>query len=94
MALPRRLFVHETTDVVNPPKGLGTSKYVKEADGTYTAYTLGMRPLDDVVDAIRQGGKYKSTKGSWWSHEIHGWLSPRTGVEKRIMANTPKGVNT
>ncbi|KAF2501800.1 Arabinanase/levansucrase/invertase [Lophium mytilinum] len=58
MALPRELFVHEVAGVVDDSSTTpGSSHFVKKSDGTYTAYTLGARPLSDVVTGLRKGSK-------------------------------------
>ncbi|KAF2096546.1 Arabinanase/levansucrase/invertase [Rhizodiscina lignyota] len=94
-ALPRHLFVHEKKGIVNPPSGLGNSKYVKDSDETYTAYTLGARPLDEVVDAIRQGGNYDSIKGGQWQGSQHMsltvTLSKVEGTAGIYIAQSPDG---
>lgn len=72
MALPRQLFVHETTNVVNPPGGMGNSRYVEESEGMYTAYTLGVKPLPEIVDAIREPATYKFYGHGWHDDCIEG----------------------
>jgi beta-fructofuranosidase len=106
MALPRELFVHEVKGVVDVD-GIattpGSSHFVKDGDGTYTAYTLGTRPLPHVVRGIRQGseksvgfrpGTYSSSKlsdkGS--SHiEFVATLSNFTGIAGLTIAASPGG---
>lgn len=56
--LPRELFVHETSGVVNTDGELTKNKnsvVTKMGDGTYLAQTLGVRPLPDVVEGLRSG---------------------------------------
>lgn len=61
-SLMRELFVHETTNVVNTDGLLtnGNAVVTKMSDGTYMAETLGVRPLPDVVDGLRQGSSAHS----------------------------------
>lgn len=63
-ALPRELFVKTTTGVVNADGmlgELGTSVVSQQMDGSFTAQTLGIQPLQDVVTGLRNG----STQHSW-----------------------------
>lgn len=56
--LMRELFVHEVSNVVNDDGELTTnmnSVLTGQADGTFMAQTLGVRPLPDVVKGIRKG---------------------------------------
>jgi beta-fructofuranosidase len=73
LALPRELFVKETNDVNvtdAETKTPGNSWYEAGDYGRYKAYTLGVRPLPDVVKGLRsdakhwtgQDGKYKKSK--------------------------------
>jgi len=58
LSLPRELFVHKTDGVLNADGDLtvtGSSRLTQHADGTFTAYTLGVKPLEDVVDGLRDG---------------------------------------
>jgi beta-fructofuranosidase len=55
-ALPRHLFVHEISGVKDTSGGEpGNSKFYKNSDGSYTATTLGVKPLPDVVAGITKG---------------------------------------
>ncbi|KAF2121804.1 glycosyl hydrolase [Lophiotrema nucula] len=57
-ALPRELFVKKTKGLINADGNLttlGNNRLVEHSDGTFTAYTLGIRPLDDIVLGIRNG---------------------------------------
>lgn len=57
-SLPRELFVHEVSGVVNVDGQLTinmNSVLTESDDGTFTAQTLGVRPLPDVVDGLRGG---------------------------------------
>lgn len=75
LALPRELFVHETRNVVlaaGAPKG--NFRYVQNEDGTFHAYTLGARVLDDVACALRNGSQV--------------WHGPAgTQTESKILGN-------
>ena len=56
--LMRELSVHEVDNVVDKDGSLAESKnavLTKNADGTYLAQTLGVRPLPDVVEGLREG---------------------------------------
>jgi beta-fructofuranosidase len=59
--LPRELFVKETHNIVAEPKNPLSAKssdvVTQHSDGTFTATTLGVRPLPDVVKGLRQGCK-------------------------------------
>jgi len=57
--LPRQLFAHVAKGLSDPDGKLKSSgaRVSREADGTYTASTLGMKPLEDVVRGIRTGSK-------------------------------------
>ncbi|KAK4999718.1 hypothetical protein LTR66_001314, partial [Elasticomyces elasticus] len=55
---PRELFVHTSRNLVNMDGQLGKmgNSYVSQSnDGTFTAQTLGVRPLPDVVTGLRNG---------------------------------------
>ncbi|KAI8939766.1 hypothetical protein NX059_003509 [Plenodomus lindquistii] len=55
MAIPREMYVIKTTDLINPDGGLttkGNNRVVGHGNGTFTAYTLGARPLPDVVEGL------------------------------------------
>ncbi|KAF2459601.1 glycosyl hydrolase-like proteins family 32 superfamily [Lineolata rhizophorae] len=64
LALPRELFVHVAEGVANSDDGAltekGNARAVPNADGTsFTAYTLGIKPLPDVVEGLRAGATAK-----------------------------------
>ena len=102
-SLARHLFVHEVSDVVDTP-GLAENKnsiLTKQSDGTYLAQTLGIRPLYDVVTALRKaasahsfGGKtYTSSKilkkqGSS-SLELKATISSATDAVGVVVAASP-----
>jgi beta-fructofuranosidase len=55
MAIPREMYVIKTKDLINANGGLtskGNTRVVEHSDGTFTGYTLGARPLPDVVEAL------------------------------------------
>ena len=57
-SLPRELFVHEVTGVVNTDGELTTNRnslVIELGDGSFVAQTLGVRPLPDVVEGLRGG---------------------------------------
>ncbi|KAF6816522.1 hypothetical protein CSOJ01_02904 [Colletotrichum sojae] len=56
MNLPMELFVKETAGVVNCGEQKDGSHCVKSCNG-YTAQTLGIRPLPDVVELLREGAE-------------------------------------
>lgn len=63
LTLPRELFVHEVDDVVDTNGAVAASKEaVLTANGlkTYTARTLGIRPLADVVQGFTANATHKS----------------------------------
>ncbi|KAF2660606.1 glycoside hydrolase family 32 protein [Lophiostoma macrostomum CBS 122681] len=69
-ALPRELYVKKTTGLVNADgqlTTLGNNRLVEHGDGTFTAYTLGARPLPELVEALREGAACAniSTAGSY-----------------------------
>ncbi|GAB7357282.1 hypothetical protein MBLNU459_g8251t1 [Dothideomycetes sp. NU459] len=71
LSLPRELFVHTQKDLVNADGMLGEmgNSYVsQEWDGSFTAQTLGVRPLADVVTGLRNG----TTQHSWPGRSFNG----------------------
>lgn len=71
LSLARELFVHTTRGLVNSDGTLGeigNSHVTQELDGSFTAQTLGVRPLEDVVMGLRNG----STQHSWSSRTYNG----------------------
>ncbi|KAF2798252.1 glycoside hydrolase family 32 protein [Melanomma pulvis-pyrius CBS 109.77] len=57
-ALPREMYAKKTTGLVNADGNLttlGNNRLVEHSDGTFTAYTLGARPVPEVVAGIRNG---------------------------------------
>lgn len=59
LGLPRELFVHETPNLAASPRlNEKSSAVVTQHDnGTFSARTLGVRALDDVVAALRKSAK-------------------------------------
>ncbi|CRG90961.1 beta-fructofuranosidase [Talaromyces islandicus] len=67
LSLPRELFVKETPHVIHntTEKSPGNSQYIMNTDGSWTASTLGVRPVHDVVEGLRKGShlsRYQCTK--------------------------------
>jgi len=104
LTLPRELFVHEVDNVVDGDGSLAAAKeavLTKDSNGTYTARTLGVRPLSDVVDGIRANASHHSyTAGSYSaSHilqqqgdahmELKAVISASTGASGVIVAASP-----
>lgn len=58
--LPREIFVHETCDVLNANGTLsnGDVSFRQNEDGTYTVFTQGRKPVDDIVEGLRDGSKH------------------------------------
>ena len=70
LALFRELFVHEVDNVVDTDGAIAASKsavLTANSDGTYLAQTLGVRPLPDVVEGIRQGSTATSYGGGTYT---------------------------
>ncbi|GES66719.1 glycoside hydrolase family 32 protein [Aspergillus terreus] len=63
LSLPRELFIKDTVGVVHNSAGTtpGNSRYFKNANGTWTASTLGVRPASDVVEGLRRGSHHTKT---------------------------------
>jgi len=59
LTIPRELFVHEVPFVAKTADAVANKNavLVAEADGSYTAQTLGNKPLADVVANLRQCAK-------------------------------------
>jgi beta-fructofuranosidase len=58
MAIPREMYVIKTKDIINANGDLtskGNTRVVEHSDGIFTGYTLGARPLPDVVEALHNG---------------------------------------
>jgi beta-fructofuranosidase len=106
ITLPREMYVIKTKDLVNPDGGLttkGNTRVVEHGNGTFTGYTLGARPLPDVVEGLRQGAQRKdmntsntcqTTKlvGTGSSHmELKATFSNFTGPAGLVIAASPGG---
>lgn len=66
LSLPRELFVHQTSGVVNVNgslTALGPNWLTQQPNGTFTAYTLGQRPVAEVVTGLRNGTTQHSFAG-------------------------------
>lgn len=77
-SFPRELFVLTTASVINAGGSLGelgNSYVTQQIDGTFTAQTLGVRPLPDVVTGLRNG----TTQ--------HGWSGKTFNSSTTLMAN-------
>lgn len=62
-ALPREMYVIKKRGLINPDGRLttkGNNRVVEHDDGTFTAYTLGARPLPEVVTGLRDGASQRS----------------------------------
>lgn len=60
MAIPREMYVIKTRDLINANGGLttkGNTRVVEHSNGTFTGYTLGARPLPDVVEGLHAGAE-------------------------------------
>lgn len=71
LGLPRELFVHETYNLVSNDSGepspvlaqRSANVLVQHANGTFSASTMGVRPLKDVVGALHQTAKKHVIRG-------------------------------
>jgi len=59
-AIPRVIFPHETCDVLNPNGTLanGDVTFRQNENGTYHVFTQGRKPVDDIVEGLREGSKH------------------------------------
>lgn len=105
--LPRELFVHEVNGVVNSGNGTltsnGESVLTQKMDGSFTAQTLGVRPLSDVVTGLRNGSTQHSLPGRTFnsstvllanassSMEITATVMSATGPCGLTIAKSPDG---
>ncbi|KAK6397437.1 hypothetical protein LTR65_006413 [Meristemomyces frigidus] len=70
LTLPRELFVHEVSSVVNTNGTLAENREAvlsQSQNGTFTARTLGKRPLPDVVEGITANATHTSYGSSTYS---------------------------
>ncbi|KAJ5150894.1 uncharacterized protein N7482_010146 [Penicillium canariense] len=60
LALPREIFIKDTPDVIHDSTNTvpGNSRYFPNANGTWTASTLGVRPAPDVVEGLHLGANH------------------------------------
>ncbi|CAK1365941.1 Extracellular exo-inulinase inuE [Cercospora beticola] len=78
LTIPRELFVHEVDGVTNTTE-LTEAKFVTVKNGT--AFTLGVRPVEDVADGLREVAAYSD-------------FAPRTYDRSTILqSNTTSHVN-
>lgn len=71
LSLARELFVQTTRGIVNTDNSIteaGNAYVTQAANGSFTATTLGVRPLQDVVTGLRNG----STQHSWPARTANG----------------------
>ncbi|KAJ5565335.1 hypothetical protein N7513_001577 [Penicillium frequentans] len=56
---PREVFIKNTTGVSHKSSDvLGSSRYFKNTNGSWTASTLGVRPAPDVVKGLHRGARH------------------------------------
>nr|POF19561.1 beta-fructofuranosidase, insoluble isoenzyme 7 [Quercus suber] len=69
LTFPRELFVHEVDNVIqdNTVFESKNSVLTQDASGTYTAQTLGVRPLGDVIEALHAGAAHHSFGAATYS---------------------------
>lgn len=106
MTLPREMYVIKSKNLVNADGGLttkGNTRTVERADGTFTGYTLGARPVPDTLEGLRKGAKHQAinTPKSWSSSrsvgngtshmELKITLSNATGPAGVTIAASPNG---
>ncbi|CAG5146954.1 uncharacterized protein ALTATR162_LOCUS1960 [Alternaria atra] len=105
MAIPREMYVIKTKDLVNTDAGLttkGNTRVVEHSDGTFTGYTLGARPLPDVVEGLHGGAEPQTIEtaktacvsgdvsGNGTSHmHLQVTLSDFTGPAGVVVAQSP-----
>jgi beta-fructofuranosidase len=106
ITLPREMYVIKTNNLVNTDGHLstmGNTRVVEHGNGTFTGYTLGARPLPDVVEGLRKGAQHTSINatstystsrlaGNGSSHmELKVTLSNATGPAGVVIAASPGG---
>jgi sucrose-6-phosphate hydrolase SacC (GH32 family) len=104
LTLPRELFVHEVDGVLNTDSAVSDAKETvlsPDTNGAFTARTLGVRPLPDVVAGIVApaqynaygSGEYNSSKILQQQGDAHMELkvsvSSATGAVGAIIAASP-----
>ncbi|KAF2869152.1 glycosyl hydrolase-like proteins family 32 superfamily [Massariosphaeria phaeospora] len=106
-ALPREMYVIKTTGLVDADGGLagklGSNRVVEESDGSLTAYTLGARPLPEVVAGLRRNATKRCVETPTAFHastaafagsahmELAATLFNITGTVGLIVAASPGG---
>jgi beta-fructofuranosidase len=106
ITLPREMYVIKTRDLINADGSLttkGNTRVVEQHNGTFTGYTLGARPLPDVVEGLRKGAQRNDIDtvstcrtsmmaGNGSSHmELQVTLSNATGSAGVVIAASPGG---
>jgi beta-fructofuranosidase len=106
ITLPREMYVIKTKNLVNADGGLtikGNTRTVEHGDGTFTGYTLGARPVPEVLAGLRAGARYQTVNtagrctssraaGNGSSHmELKVTLSNATGPSGVTIASSPDG---
>jgi beta-fructofuranosidase len=106
ITLPREMYVIKSKDLVNVDGALttkGNTRVVEHDDGSFTGYTLGARPVPEVVEGLRKGanrtdlsatGTFTSSRfvGNGSSHmELKVTLSNATGPAGVTIASSPGG---
>lgn len=100
MAIPREMYVIKTRNLVNNNTQLstkGNTRLVEHADGTFTGYTLGARPLPEIVEALHKSqpqvvdcNNTKTASGNGTSHmHLKVTLSDFTGSAGVVIAQSP-----
>ncbi|KAK5724136.1 hypothetical protein LTR17_013611 [Elasticomyces elasticus] len=104
LTLPRELFVHEVDGVLNANSAVSEAKeavLTPDANGAFTARTLGVRPLPDVVAGITKDSTHQSyNKGEYTTSvilqdqgsahmELKTTISSTTGAAGVIVAASP-----
>ena len=104
LTLPRELFVHEVDGVLNTNSAVSDSKEAvlsPDANGAFTARTLGVRPLLDVVAGIVADAEHHSYDSGVYNEsailqqqgdahlELKATVSSATGAVGVIVAASP-----
>ncbi|KAK3618275.1 hypothetical protein LTR56_024764 [Elasticomyces elasticus] len=104
LTLPRELFVQEVDGVLNTDSAVSDAKeavLTPDANGAFTARTLGVRPLPDVVAGITKDATYQAySKGEYTTSvilqgrgsahmELKTTISSTTGAAGVIVAASP-----
>lgn len=82
LSIPRELFVKNAPNVTPPSPLLNSSSvYTRQANGTYTARTLGARPAPDIVTGLRNGSHAAN-------HTVHSLTGKGEGPGSKMLMNT------